>query len=540
MIQDVFVPTKIGSYYIFYKKILAIEVTTTSVQASLLYFVKNKVMLENSMMIEFSEYSQTTVIQAIKKITSTIGQYDELITSLTSSAVIFKELTLPFIGREKIKMIVSYEVEPLLPFPLEEAVIDFIITDENKDKQQTTILVAAALKSDLDTYLEVFEKAGISVHNVTLDIFALYDFYRHTMYVAQSQTSLLLIDFGIDSIKILYVSKGILRSVRLVPYGLAKMLQGLLVKSVPADESMEDILEESEYHPNNMVDDQAYDKVVADFCKQVSLSLGFFQKQIKNFIQPVKIICLGQGSLIRGFSDKVQSCSDMNVETLDIKKIAHYNSIESAKKSKIEGKFVASLMIGLSQSHDEDINFLSQFDDAAKDRLFAKQILIALGLSVVACVGLYFYSNYQIQKWTSAYDKSKKEMVTLLAESMDLDVKNIKRVSEIVESAKSRLQQTKKVCFSFSEKNRAFLHHLQELGSKIDRVSLGLDLKKMSMKDKEIILQGKVKDFEALETFEEELMELKGLELKDRPRELVFTVSLFVQDDQDKNKDDAS
>jgi hypothetical protein len=81
---------------------------------------------------------------------------------------------------------------------------------------------------------------------------------------------------------------------------------------------------------------------------------------------------------------------------------------------------------------------------------------------------------------------------------------------------------------------------LQELGSKIDRVSLGLDLKKMSMKDKEIILQGKVKDFEALETFEEELMELKGLELKDRPRELVFTVSLFVQDDQDKNKDDAS
>jgi hypothetical protein len=289
-----------------------------------------------------------------------------------------------------------------------------------------------------------------------------------------------------------------------------------------------------------MIDDQVYDKVIVDFCKQIALSLGFFHKQVKNFIQPTKIICLGQGTLIRGFIDKIQASSDMDIELLDSKRVGHYHTIQSTKKGKVENKFITSLMIGLSSSYDQDINFLPKLDHAQADRLFFKQMIITACLSIGACLGLYFYSNYQIQQWNQAYEKSKKEVVTLLAESMDLDVKNIKRVSEIVESAKSCLQQTKKICFSFSEKNRAFLHHLQELGHKIDRASLGLDLKKMSMKDKEIILQGKVKDFEALETFEEELMELQGLVLKDRPRELAFTVSLLVQDDQDKNKDNAS
>ena len=49
MIKDVFVPSKIGSYYIFHKRVLGFEVTTNSVQASLVYFSRRSVILENSM-----------------------------------------------------------------------------------------------------------------------------------------------------------------------------------------------------------------------------------------------------------------------------------------------------------------------------------------------------------------------------------------------------------------------------------------------------------------------------------------------------------
>ena len=99
MIQDVFVPSKIGSYYIFSKRVLGFEITTSYVQATLIYFSRNTISLENSMTIPLQDQNPTTIVNAIKKIATTIGKYDEVVTSLTSSAVVFKELILPFIGR---------------------------------------------------------------------------------------------------------------------------------------------------------------------------------------------------------------------------------------------------------------------------------------------------------------------------------------------------------------------------------------------------------------------------------------------------------
>jgi type IV pilus assembly protein PilM len=538
MIQDIFVPSKIGSYYIFHKRVLGFEVTTSCVQASLIYFSRNAVILENSMSVTLQDQNPITIINAIKKIATTIGKYDEVVTSLTSSAVIFKELTLPFIGREKIKMIVNYEVEPLLPFSLDEAVIDFLITDENKEKLQTTILVAAARKSDLDTYTAYFEKAGVQLHNVTLDMFALYDFYRHTMYVAQAYTSLLLVDFGVDVIRVLYIQKGILKSVRLVPYGLSAMMSKVDESlQALAHNSLEDVLSQDSPVDNGQRQNEIAQQLISDFSKQITLSISFFGKQIKNFIAPARVICLGAGTQLQGFADLTAEGCHIPVEILDIKRVAQRNNIQVNRKIKLDGQHSASLIIPLSAAHYGDINFLSHEQRKLHDRLLNKQLLMAALLSIATLVAVYVYNNYQIKQWDVAYEKSRKEMVTVLKEQMGIDVKNVKRVSDIVAQSQEKLQQEKKVCFSFSQSNNSFLNYLQELCSKIDRDSLGLDLKKLSFHDKEVILQGKVKDFDALETFEAELMELPSFTLKNIPRELSFTVTLLVKEDQENNKE---
>jgi len=156
-------------------------------------------------------------------------------------------------------------------------------------------------------------------------------------------------------------------------------------------------------------------------------------------------------------------------------------------------------------------------------------------ISGLMILGLYFYSNYQVQLWTDKYDQSKKEIVKVLKQEMDIDIKQSKRVLDIVAAAQGKLEDTKKVCFSFSQANHAYLQHLQELFSKIDRDSLGLDMKKLSLLDKQIILQGKVrdKDYDALETFEEELMELPNFVLKDRLRETSFTAILQLKETEE-------
>ena len=538
MIKDIFVPSRIGSYYIFNKRVLGFELSATSVQASLIFFSGKKVVVENSMSIALQDQNPASIVSAIKKIATTIGRYDEVVTSLISSTIVFKELVLPFIGREKIKMIVGYEIEPLLPFTLDEAIIDFIVTDENKEKSQTTILVAAARQLDLENQTAYFEKAGIQLDNVTLDMFALYDFYRHGMYVAQAYTSLLLVDFSVDAIRILYIQKGILKSVRLVPYGLASMMSSMDgdISSVVQHRILDGLLHNNTQEEQDVINQDIAQKITIDFCKQVTLSLSFFEKQIKNFVAPSKVICLGAGTGIPSFLEQASVHCQIPVEILDVKKVLNRSDMVINNKVKIDAQHSASLIIALSAAHYGDVNFLSKKQDIAKNALLNKQLLVILFISLASIAGVYFYSQYQLRIWDAAYNKSKKEMTNTLKEEMDVDTKGIKRVSEIVSAAQSKLDQAKKVCFSFSEQSHSFLRYLQELSTEIDRISIGLDLRKLSLHDKEVVMQGRVKDFTPeLDTFEKELMELRGFTLKGkRPGELDFTVTLQALDDQDK------
>lgn len=535
MIKDIFVPSRIGSYYIFNKRVLGFELNATSVQASLLYFAGNKVVIENSMSITLQDQTQASVVNAIKKIAATIGSYNEVVTSLTTSAVIFKELILPFIGREKIKMILAYEVEPLLPFSLDEAVIDFIITEENKEKSQSTILVAATRQVDIENQAIYFEKAGIKLDNITLDMFALYDFYTHLDYISQVNTSLLLIDFSIDVIRILYIQQGVLKSVRLVPYGLAAMMSKIDdgTTSIMQQRILDNLLQYNGQEKQDGMNQDVAEKIITDFCKQISLSISFFQKHVIDFIIPSKIVCVGVGAEIPKFEEKTFESCRIPVDILDVKKIILKNNLIIHKKAKIDARYTPSLIIALSAGHYGDINLLSHKQNIVKNSLLNRQLITMLAISCIAIAGIYFYSQYQLSIWNFEYDKSKKEISTRLKSQMDLDTKSIKRINDIVSAAQAKLEQSKKVCFSFSQSNHSFLRYLQDLSSTIDRVSLGLDLKKISMHDKEVVLQGKVKDFEALETFTEELMELKRFTLKDKPGELAFSVNLYAKDDQD-------
>lgn len=534
MIKDIFIPSKLGSYYISHKRVVSFKITTISVHATLFSFVGKKITIENTITVILQDQTQATLIAAIKKIGSTIGTYDEVVTSLISSAVICKELVLPFIGREKIKMILGYEIEPLLPFTLDEAVIDFIVTQENKETMQTTILVAAIRKSDLDNQVSYFEKAGIKLDSVTLDMFALYDFYKNTAPVAQS--SLLVVDFSVDAIDILYIQQGILKSVRLVSYGLVTIMNRVdqATTSIMQHRILEGLLQHPAHEEQDVIHHDIAQKIIIDFCKQINLSLSFFKKQIPNFVTPSKIISLGIGTGIPGFLEQVKIHTDISAEIFDIKKNITKSNIVVHKKSKIDAKHSASIMVGLSAAHYGDVNFLSYTLDAAKNSLLYKQLISVAIITCTAFAGIYFYSQYQVRIWDVEYNKSKKELITKLKDQMDVDTKGMKRVTDIVAAAQAKLEQAKKVCFSFSPSNHSFLRYLEELSSKIDRESLGLDLKKLSIHDKEVTLQGKVKDFDVLETFEEELMELKNFTLKSKlPGELAFTVVLQAQDTQD-------
>src|SRR5437763_1853237 len=127
MIKDIFLPEKIGSYYLFSKRIVGIDIGKTHIHATSLRLKGTQIIIEQCYEIPI-EANQTTnserVVIALKQLQEKIGSFDELYSSLSSTLIIFKELKLPFLQYEKLKMVVPFEVEPLLPFPASDAVID--------------------------------------------------------------------------------------------------------------------------------------------------------------------------------------------------------------------------------------------------------------------------------------------------------------------------------------------------------------------------------------------------------------------------------
>ncbi|MFA5998509.1 MAG: pilus assembly protein PilM [Candidatus Babeliales bacterium] len=588
MLSDILVPQKIGNYYLFQKRVLSFDVTPMLVQGLLLDYTGKTVQIKNKITIALKDFSAQAQISAIKKIASTIGAYDEVVTSLSSSLVVFKEIQLPFLGRDKLEMIVTYEVEALLPFSVDEAVIDFIVTSEDLDKKISTVLVAAVRKEDIDTQYALFEKAELALSVITVDIFALYTLYFHGMYephkaghaillqqqpeqlllttsssrfstfkkyldkiqnlfgrkkvlIPQPETFApveithkqveLLVDIGFDVVRVLYMQDGVLRAVRTIPFGISDIAQTMSMQTGTAYYDMaHDLISAQELQVSE-------DIVAAELKKifeEVSKTLLFFEKQEGLvYVKPQKIWFSGWGCNLSKFTQEAQLFFGSHARLVDIEKILNQLSIKVVSKEKLKIDSMLSLALGVFTHFDDNINFLKTFAKKSDNNLLNKQLLTLLSVTIL-CLGGAFWSSFSVlQKWESSYNSSRKELIKTVGQRMNIDLKNEKSIKTIVEKAQAAFKREKDLWFLFSKQTeQSLLKYLQDLSVNIDRDAIGLDLRFMHLDYEKATLTGTLKNLEAIEVFEEELMGLKFFTLVEIPREVEFSVQLKVKDNQ--------
>ncbi len=114
-------------------------------------------------------------------------------------------------------MVVNFEVEPLLPFSLADAIIDFIITHTNKTEESSQVLVATVQKQHIAQHLKLFENSGIDPNMITVDLFALYGLYQYVPSYAQRKGGVVLLDLGLNSTRMAYIQNDQLKLIRTLP-----------------------------------------------------------------------------------------------------------------------------------------------------------------------------------------------------------------------------------------------------------------------------------------------------------------------------------
>lgn len=533
LVQDILLPEKIKSYYLFSKTVVGIEINKTHIIATKTRINGHtnsiELVVEEKISEEVSEENFERTSATLTSIFSKIGSYDEIHTILPSSIVIFKELKLPFISREKISMVIGFEIEPLLPFALRDAVVDFIITREIPEEKSSEILVTAVQKQQITQHLAMFEAINLKPDVITVDMISLYGFYKQIDAYKQLQGGTVLINVTSYTTNIALMVNGQLKTIRTLPKGIIALTKQIAQELSKTPQEIIDHLIRfglestagSEYTP-------AIEKNITEWWNGINFTLNSFSTQLLNKQPMSKIIFLGSGSLIKGFVPFIAQKSNISCELFNAENITNDPTCTVKNINKITPINVISVSATLPFATTVDYNLAQKEFKPTHDSLLLKQLILLVVLTLGFFTTVITHYIVQTRKLKNEIYASETEALNALTSTFK-SLEGEKNLDDAVEEAAKEVDEQKKRWFAFSHQSRAsFLQYLLELASKIDKKSLDFNIEQINVADHILTLKASVRDHDALKILERELGQSKlfsAIEPQDNPQ---FTMRITL------------
>jgi general secretion pathway protein L len=154
------------------RKILGLSIKPDSVSAVLVKSTLKGPWLEYSRHIPISRETvgdNDAIRSALQSIADEIDFKNALCTaSYSFDHLSFRTLTVPFKEKKKIRQVLPFELESLLPFQPDDLVMDFAILENHGDASGADLIAAAIHKNELQTFLEMLQSAGLDPDSVTI------------------------------------------------------------------------------------------------------------------------------------------------------------------------------------------------------------------------------------------------------------------------------------------------------------------------------------------------------------------------------------
>lgn len=207
------------------RKVLGIDIRNQSLTAVLLNSSLREHRVDDFIHIPYSgpddpERSLSSALETLKEKMDLTGS--DFVVSVPAHQFIFRNMQVPFHNVKKIRMVLPFELEPSLPFAVENLAIDFHVLNGAQAGDQTDLIAAAIEKSQLAPYIEALASVNIDPEKLTLSGLPIAQCLAHQ---ADPQEDLLFIEI-VDTHATVFVLKGghlqLIRSFPLPASGPAK------------------------------------------------------------------------------------------------------------------------------------------------------------------------------------------------------------------------------------------------------------------------------------------------------------------------------
>jgi type IV pilus assembly protein PilM len=211
--------------------------------------------------------------------------------------------------KELQEMVLNHEAGLYLPYPREEADIDYqklgyFVDHDGIEKVQ--VLLVATRKEITDSFIDTFEQAGLQIDVLEINSFALIRTIRDQLRQYGSQEAVVLVDIEFDSTEIAIVVNGVPHFSRTVPIGTYQMqiaisramslpvsrdielLYGMSIPSTPIDD------EEKTSVPEMNPGMTAMMRVLGELTDELRRSINFYLNQNEN-LEIAQIMLAGPG-----------------------------------------------------------------------------------------------------------------------------------------------------------------------------------------------------------------------------------------------------
>jgi type IV pilus assembly protein PilM len=145
--------------------------------------------------------------------------------------------------KELREMVLNHEAGLYLPYPREEADVDYqklgyFVDEDGIEKVQ--VLLVATRKEVTDTFVRTFEQAGLQIDVLEINSFALIRTIREQLRQFGPQEAAVLVDIEFDSTEIAIIVNGVPQFSRTVPIGTYQMQTALSrAMNLPASRDMD-------------------------------------------------------------------------------------------------------------------------------------------------------------------------------------------------------------------------------------------------------------------------------------------------------------